>query len=826
MRLPFISFMMLCLASPSLAAESLSLAKDGRALVGIVVSEKASDRVSKAARTLSIYFERISGAKFEVSTGDGATGIAIGRSGDFPALPFKDLFDLKDPTRTEDYLLRSHGKGLYAIGASDLAVENAVWDLLDRLGYRQFFPSAAWEVVPKEKDLRIAVDAKEHPSYYSRRIWFGFGAAPWAKEAYLSWCAKNRAVDGIEIHSGHAYDGIISRNKAEFAKHPEYFGLLNGERKSSKICIGNPAVRQLVCDDALRQFAAKPDQQCVSVDPSDGGGWCECDDCKKLGSVSNRALTLANEVATAVEKKHPDKFVAMYAYSQHSPPPTIKVHPRVVINVATSFITGGYTVDQLIEGWQKQGATVGIREYYSVHTWDRDLPGKARGANPAYLVRTIPHFHELGARFLSAESSDNWGCNGLGYYLAARILWNVESAKRIDELKDDFLTRSFGPAKKPMAEFYWMIDAVSRPLLTDDLVGRMYRKLDEARKMTDNPGVRGRLNELVLYTRYVEIWLDYASTAGDLRQKSWELLARHALRIRKSEMVHTLGLIRDLPGRDKSLTVPEDAKNFRIEKGSWVSNEPFTEAEIAGILEEGIDRRQLFNFMPVSFSENLVPVAKLQLPNVAQGTFGGYSRGTRVYFTWIDNVPATIDLKASGGRIYGNRGEAKIALYPNDEPEGKAIAEATIAPDKIERDVTLKTTFKGLHRLEISDRMAGSTLTWKEGRPMTIASSPDSPVAFQGRWTAYFYVPKGTKTIGGYSGGAGLLLDPASKTAHTFPAKAAYFSIPVPAGQDGKLWKFQNSIGQRLLMTVPPYLARDDKELMLPAEVVEKDGEK
>ena len=52
------------------------------------------------------------------------------------------------------------------------------------------------------------------------------------------------------------------------------------------------------------------------------------DDCQNrrhrdltVGSVSDRALTLANEVAAAVHAKYPGRLVGMYAYSEHSPPP-------------------------------------------------------------------------------------------------------------------------------------------------------------------------------------------------------------------------------------------------------------------------------------------------------------------------------------------------------------------------------------------------------------------------------------------------------------------------------------------------------------------------
>ena len=44
---------------------------------------------------------------------------------------------------------------MWLLGASDLAVQHAVWDLLYRLGHRQFFPGPAWEVIPAQDPLAI-----------------------------------------------------------------------------------------------------------------------------------------------------------------------------------------------------------------------------------------------------------------------------------------------------------------------------------------------------------------------------------------------------------------------------------------------------------------------------------------------------------------------------------------------------------------------------------------------------------------------------------------------------------------------------------------------
>jgi hypothetical protein len=59
---------------------------------------------------------------------------------------------------------------------------------------------------------------------------------------------------------------------------------------------------------------------------------------------------------------------------------------------------------------------------------------------------------------------------------------------------------------------------------------------------------------------------------------------------------------------------------------------------------------------------------------------------------------------------------------------------------------------------------------------------------------------------------------------HTLPEKPGYFSVPVSEGEDGRLWKCQRMSAKISLLTVPPCLARDAQELLLPAEVVEKDS--
>jgi hypothetical protein len=835
-----LAFLLIILGSlPAWAAagESVPLARDGSAQQTVVLAEQASGSLRRSAATLAEYLRRIAGAEFQVTTGDGSRGIALGLPAHFPALRLEDAWLAPGLFDRERYLLRSHARGLYVVGATELAVEHAVWDLLYRIGYRQFFPGPTWEVVPEVRDLQVAVDAEESPDYHSRRIWYGFGPWDYAEEPYRQWCSRNRTASALGLSTGHAYGGIVSAKRAEIARHPEYLALVGGQRQSShenaKFCISNPGLRQLVVQYANEYFDKDADADSVSVDPSDGGGWCECEACAQMGSVSDRAVTLANEVAAAVAPR--GKLVGMYAYNYHSPPPRVRVHPQVIISVATSFLKGGLTVDEIMAGWSAQGATVGVREYYSVNTWDRDLPGRARGSDLAYLAQTIPGFHAQGARFLSAESSDNWGPNGLGYYVASRILWDVGNAECVAEIVDDFLRCAFGPAREPMAKFYQQLDRSRPHLVYDDQLGRMYRALAEARQRADKPEIQARIDHLILYTRYADLYDRYAQAEGGARQAAFEALIRHAYRMRTTMMIHAKALYRDLAARDKRVTIPAEAQwNVPEGRNPWKSSEPFTREELNRFVDEGSVLRKLvqLDFEPVAFSSDLVPAKPLTLPAEKPGELGA-GRGEQTFFVWIDDPQSPLELKITGGLIahYRDRGNVRVDLWQvggeseTGERETKVAHDASVPPDGTEHAVRLTAQQRGLHKIVVADGNDMTRVAWAPGTPITLRSSLDEPLNLSGRWTLYFYVPPGTKLIGLFGGGAGQVLDPDGKSTFGLAErKLGYYSVRVPPGQDGKLWKIQQASGAVRLLTVPPYLARSPEELLLPRETVGAGG--
>ena len=806
-------------------SEKAIISNEGKALLFVIVSPNAEAKTKKSAEKLARYLSKISGCEFKLETGDGKAGIAVGTVNDFQNIPFKPQFDLVHPGERQGYEIKSHKDGIYVIGATSMAVDYAVYHLLRELGYRRFFPMRKWEIIPSKNHLKFAVHIRETPDYYSRRIWPGFGNWAEFRSSKVEWDNANGG-NGYRLSTGHAYNNIIKKNKKEFDAHPEYYGLINGERKSSKFCISNPGLRKLISDYAVRYFEHHPAAGSISMDPSDGGGWCECAECAKLGSPSDRALLLANTVAKVIRKKFKGKKVGMYAYNQHSPPPNIDVDPDVVINVATSFIRGGYTLDDIIDGWRKKHATIGIREYYDVYIWSYNAPGRSRGSNIKYLSKTINDFYKKGARYLTAEASDDWGPSGLGYYLAQRMMWNLDNSKKLDEHTSDFLSKCFGPAAGTMKTFYQLLDGSNKPRLCPDLIGRLYRFLEQARKeVAGKTQIISRLNDLVLYVRYSEITMTYLSSSGKNKISALKKMFRLAAAMKASRMVHSRAIYREVKRLARQ---SKTRKNVLI--AEWDNAEPVNGEQIQSFIDTGIKNNELVDFSPVSFSSELVPVPAFMKLSPQKSKQGLRRRRTVEYFIWIDKELKPVKLSVTGGLIkhYRDRGNVKIKLYKiggasdTGTRETLVQTDSSVPPDGKTRTVTLKSEQSGLHKMIISDGGDMTRVEWAGKTPVTLLGEDAEIKQISG--TFYFYVPKGTKKLGFYCNmRRGYIVSPDKKKVFSFKKTLGYHSLVVPAGSDGKIWQFRGIAGNIELLTVPPCLALEPRALLLPKEVVEKD---
>lgn len=429
-------------------------------------------------------------------------------------------------------------------------------------------------------------------------------------------------------------------------------------------------------------------------------------------------------------------------------------------------------------------------------------------------------------RFFDAEFGDAWGPYGLGYYISRRVLWDCRQAKKSEELFADFLQRAFGPAQSPMEQFYRLITVDSTTRSASDRLGRMYRFLDQARRLAQqDAAVKKRIDDLILYTRYYELYTAYGNAVGkDKAQQKKEFLS-YVYRIRRTMMVHAYGIW----ARMASQTAFNDPKN------SLHDNRPFKEAEILQILRSGIAANQLveLDFKPKTFSRNLVPAATvLHLKTTDRGSYPTVPQDFQTFFIWVEKAPAAISLKVRTRKVWKKR-MPRISLFSDRQAAKPVAVDSSWTPDNQWHEIVLKTPFSGLHRVELVDGGDYTYVQWPKKMPVTLESGMGTRSVqsqFRGRWTLYFYVPRGTRVIGGWAQRiaqwapriSGVLKGPDGKVYLDFGKQenAAWFKVDVPTGLDGKLWKFENSQGMRRLTTVPPYLAVSAEKFLLPAEVL------
>jgi hypothetical protein len=245
------------------------------------------------------------------------------------------------------------------------------------------------------------------------------------------------------------------------------------------------------------------------------------------------------------------------------------------------------------------------------------------------------------------------------------------------------------------------------------------------------------------------------------------------------------------------------------------------------------------DFQTRNFSEELQPAfTALKLPDLPPGKLPPVPQDWQNYLVWVDKAPAEIKLKVTVKHVWNNRPHL-ISLFSPKAVDIKAVDTNDICrPDGKEREVILKTPYPGLHRVLLRDGGDYSYIKWPEEMPVTLPASMETQGVknqFRGAWTLYFYVPRGTKHVAGWASRiaswapriSGKLVDPDGQAVIDFrETEDGWFKTPVKPGQDGKLWKFVESQGDRRLVTVPPYFARRSQDLLLPKEVIETDRQK
>jgi len=565
-----------------------------------------------------------------------------------------------------------------------------------------------------------------------------------------------------------------------------------------------------------------------------------------LGNPGNQAFYFANQIAKALQQSHPGKLVGIYAYNYHCDPPDFSLEPNVYVELTSSLlINTKYGFDQLVELWPKKCRYFGIYDYWAVYDWIRDELPSGRTGNTKYVAEKLPVYMKNGISCLSAESGNSWGSQGLGFYLASRVLWN--SSVDVTALKADFYAKAFGPAAQAMKAYYEHVDMGNNPLVGPAFYRQCLDDLEAADQAAQGrPDVLARIEQLKEYQVYV-YWLNKKNQPGlDIAEKKNAALQMMEwnYRIRNSYMTFWTFF--------SEFTTTQLSNEFKEPTWNWctMTSNPGGKADqvpyrnLTPITREETARRfqemkTAYGAVPkvteVNFSKRLVAPEW-----TAKGPYTGPSAVMRQggYMMALASLTGEpLRFTVNQAVIYPDipRGNYMLA-----DLDGKEIARGET--QKGENKLELPVPAAGVYYFKYDDHAGGSTFSYAKGLRAALVAGRGKGFSTSGDMWSYFYVPKGTTElqfyVKGCGGGAMGIRDPNGKWAEHadhppgvsandgrfFKTDGSCYAVPVPKGTDGAMWTLHCSPGVICFYNIPSLLSLTPDALLVPREVAVKDG--
>ena len=522
------------------AARPITLVGGSGPKATIVIGARAAADERFAAEELSRYIKKATGAELPAVVNSRREGprILVG-PGACPASAAEKLKRLG----TDGWLIETEpDNSLVLAGNGRDGTSMAVYQFLQRFaGVRWLWPGDSGEVVPRASSLTVnETSIGTQPAYAWRDL--GPGGALWGPMDKLSaerklgvseqhqeleklW-EKRNGFGGLLIYGGHAMNEVLPPSKYG-PLHPEYYALVNRKRSweqadgkhGAQPCTSNPDVIQIVADYSDHFFHQNPGYDAFAISLNDGGGFCECDRCRRLDSgatqaqvedpelgnaaktrvITDRILTFANAVGDIIAKKDPGKKLILFAYGPYKQPPA-RVKPRENIIIQYTFHASldwnaKAEEQQYLEtgAWSGVAKNLGIYEYF-IQGNSPDIPRLM--LEP--IARSVRKLHEQGYRYYQTQAGDGYAVNGLNYYVLGRLLWDPSTNVR--QIESDFVERGFGKAVAPVARYFHRMEdrwraRNGRPVAMDSATESQFTRVAEAYPPEFRAAARADLEE-------------------------------------------------------------------------------------------------------------------------------------------------------------------------------------------------------------------------------------------------------------------------------------------------------------------------------------------
>jgi hypothetical protein len=796
----------------------------------ICVAADAPEGLRGAAGELALWLRKATGAEFTTVLPPAESGVVLALA-DSPLAPAQGLEELKAREGAEAFLIRSDGPRLWIVGKSPLGVRNGVYFYLEQLGFRWFMPMENWSIVPALKSLRIDIHRVEAPAFRMRGAFGtgGFGGKlpvdpkMEKQEQWAAWARRIRFSGEFSL-GGHAGEAFNRAHMKELKAHPEYLAELGGKREpwgqGTKPCYSNPGLIELYVKDrvdalrrAVTQSPDAPRSFAVSVEPADGGGHCDCAECRKVGSVSDRVFSLANAVAKAVAKELPGRRVSLLAYNEHAAVPRIALEPNLYVMVVPyAFQRTGLAPEELLTAWTKKVSPFAVYDYWAIPDW---AFGQPTAAVPQVAAK-IRLWHRLGANGACIESDSGGGSVGIVQYVASRLLWDPATDEKA--VLDDFYAKAFAGARAPMERMLgrW----TQRFNLAEDELGASYRDIQEARALAKDPAVAARVNDYALYLHFLRLSFEYRLTPAksEAHKKLTNDLLAYLWRIYPCGMTHSYRLAQLILNRPAGGVEHMDLKDdwdVRDKKaGAWKEFTVPSAAEVDALMADGLRAYPAMEGVePRTFSPALVALTPQPLNNdtVRTPRFSGTHNFEFLAPPGVRSLTLGIQTGVHGPAL-------RVTVFDRN---GAEVFQKEVPISSELQDLQIDLPASGYYRMTVFDQKRMFSLQLPARLPFVVTGRFNAMVQSP---TMYFFVPAGTKRVA-LNCESATPVDVLDGSNRRLPVTGRrLLCVDVPPGQDGAMWSLRNiKTSQPVrLVNVPPVWSFSPQGLMVPEDVAPK----
>ncbi len=416
------------------------------------------------------------------------------------------------------------------------------------------FFAADCELVPYQSDAQLQPGAlSSAPDFAYRELyWRGATDGIFALKSRLnSACAQITPRMGgktMFYNYSHTFEELVPPQQW-FDTHPEYFSLVDGERRRdhSQLCLTNPDVLAL-CIKGVRQWILEhPEYRIFSVAQNDWYGNCECEACRALdrreGGPAGTMIAFVNAVADAIAEEFPQVMLHTFAYLySRRAPLTLRPRKNVIVRLCSIECCFSHPIGECDHAIAAIDVEQGAARVFkpTVHGFSVDLLAWAQRCDNLYIwdyttnfsnyLQPFPNIHVLqpnlrlfrqcGVRGVFEQGNYAPGKTSafapLKIYLLGKLLWDVDAD--VNALTAAFVEGYYGaPAAGAILECIRLLetkaagchmgifDAPTAEYLSEGVLARADALLSQALAVTQDDACHERIRRERLSITYVTL---------------------------------------------------------------------------------------------------------------------------------------------------------------------------------------------------------------------------------------------------------------------------------------------------------------------------------